>query len=204
MKTSDPALAKEFAKCVKIKDDWDKYNDTVMLSICKASANQDDAYRQAIIDTKNKTIVEAMNGDLEWASGMNWYATKHTRSDRFPGKNKLGNVLMEVRESITKAMLSPERKVEKESQPDLEEIQTVHYDDTQVITTDIDEADNANDEVSSPSATENNNANIDNTATPAEKEGKNTKPNSAGDDETKTKKGSKRTRSASGHTSSPP
>ncbi len=86
MKTSDPALAKEFGKCVKVNEDWKDYNDTVMLSICKASANQDEAYKQAIIDTKNRTIVEAMNGDLEWSSGMNWYATKHTRSDRFPGK----------------------------------------------------------------------------------------------------------------------
>ncbi len=45
MKTSDPAFAKELGKCVNVSNDWDNNNDQVLQHICKASANQDEAYR---------------------------------------------------------------------------------------------------------------------------------------------------------------
>ncbi len=132
---------------------------------------------------------------------MNWYATKHTRSDRFPGENKLGKVLMEVRESITKAMTSPEPKRENESRLDSDDIQTVPAadDNSQVITVD---GVNTENEVQVKSVTETDNTNIDNNVTPKGRDSKSIKPN--GTDDTKKKAGTKRLRSTSGHTTSPP
>ncbi len=105
MRTSDPGLAKEYGKCVRVGENWEEHSEEVMKNICRASAAQDESYLEAILSTNNKKIVEAMHSNLEWASGMSWQATSHTRHDRLPGQNKMGRILMDVRDSLQKAQL---------------------------------------------------------------------------------------------------
>ena len=63
------------------------------------AARQDDPYYDALIDNE-EYLVEAVTGEMKWSSGLNVYATTHTKKEKFPGKNLMGKVHMKVRQQL--------------------------------------------------------------------------------------------------------
>ncbi|VXB80467.1 conserved hypothetical protein [Flavobacterium sp. 9AF] len=73
----------------KIKMNWDKKKDNVMYEVIKAKFMQHEELRSLLVGTNNAIIVEHTENDAYWGDGGNG-----------KGKNKLGKILMKVREEL--------------------------------------------------------------------------------------------------------
>ena len=88
--SSSPYKAKEIGRRIKIRDDWDENKDQIM-KYALESKFRDEHLRKMLISTHNNLLIE-MNtwGDTYWG------VDKKTGI----GLNKLGNMLMELRNEI--------------------------------------------------------------------------------------------------------
>ena len=86
-----PNKAKAKGRAMPLRSDWETVKDTIMYDIVKAKFNQNEDLKQALLDTGDEELVEGNTwNDLYW--GRDLYTNK--------GKNKLGQILMKVREEI--------------------------------------------------------------------------------------------------------
>ena len=68
---------------------------------CLAKFQQNPSLRQFLLSkTQNKTIVEARSDDKFWGAGLKHDSPQIT-GDKWPGKNKLGKILMLVRDELS-------------------------------------------------------------------------------------------------------
>jgi hypothetical protein len=72
----------------------------VMTEICYHAAQQNDRYSEVLISTSGLVLIEAVRGDYTWGSGLGHDATIYTRKDKLPGANKMGSILMAVRDRV--------------------------------------------------------------------------------------------------------
>ena len=102
-----PADAKEMASRVPMEfhKDWHSVKVWVMKGILHAKADYCKQFKNALIDSGEKPLVECPS-DLFWASGLYPCDTCTTHPSFYPGINNLGRVLSQVRsELITEAVL---------------------------------------------------------------------------------------------------
>ena len=125
LKTSDPYQAKMYSKCIVTDEHWDGYCQQVMYNVCYAAAGQCQEYKDAILSTGEKTLIESIAGEYKWGSGLNSYATLHTFIEKLPGENIAGKVVMQVRETLRKATRPSPVKVPNLA---MEETFSVHSD----------------------------------------------------------------------------
>ena len=85
-----PAKAKSLgaSKEFPIRNDWDTYRDEVMRKAIKAKFEQNSNLKQLLLSTENRGLLEDTN-DAYWGQGRNK-----------KGKNRLGLLLMELRDSL--------------------------------------------------------------------------------------------------------
>lgn len=100
-KSDSPQAAKEFSKCIK-KNHWENTHYTLMTDICVAAARDNQKYKDNILKTKDRLLVEAISSQYYWGSGLNHHQSKHVRQDKLPGFNKMGVILMNVRDQLLK------------------------------------------------------------------------------------------------------
>ena len=101
--TTDPDWADKIAKspnptiCKKmggsrdhpLRKDWEEIKDDVMRLALKTKAEQHPIFLKELLSTRGRTIIEASPHDYYWGEGKNR-----------TGKNMLGILLMELRDSI--------------------------------------------------------------------------------------------------------
>lgn len=88
-----PDEAKKFGHSIIIRKDWDIIKDHVMKDIVATKFSQNTDLKQKLIDTYPNILVEGNTwGDTYWGVDI----TKPNK----PGNNKLGEILMEVREAL--------------------------------------------------------------------------------------------------------
>lgn len=92
--------AKQLSKCIIDKNPWSTENFDLMTEICLCCAEQSETYRSNIVKTENRLLVESISKQYVWSSGLTHEQTKHTRADKFPGKNQMGIILMNVRDQL--------------------------------------------------------------------------------------------------------
>lgn len=81
-------LSKKIGRSIKVRKDWDNIKDQVMLKILRAKFS-DPELRERLIETDGEELVEGNNwGDTYWGVCKG------------KGKNKLGKLLMQVRDEI--------------------------------------------------------------------------------------------------------
>ena len=104
MASEDPKVHKECGRAVVGFDDkiWSNMSFNVVFegNLAKFSQNQDLADK--LISTGEKKIVECAPYDKIWGNGLDITTTLQTSEDQWPGENRLGKVLMKVRESLLK------------------------------------------------------------------------------------------------------
>jgi len=76
---------------VEIREDWDKIKDSIMYDIVLAKFTQNEKPRKLLLSTEEKEIVENSPYDSYWGCGR----------DK-KGQNKLGKILMRVRDDLRK------------------------------------------------------------------------------------------------------
>lgn len=93
-KAKTPNAAKRLGSSRKapIRKDWEKVKESVMREVLQAKFTQNEDLRQLLLSTGTTSIVEAAPTDPYWGSGPDGR-----------GKNRLGILLMELRDKLSKA-----------------------------------------------------------------------------------------------------
>ena len=79
------------------REEWITAREGVMSSLLESKFERCSEFREVLMGSEEAIIVEATI-DSHWASGIpSVYRTEHTPPDDWPGKNKLGQLLMELR-----------------------------------------------------------------------------------------------------------
>ncbi len=88
----DAKTAKWLGRRVKLRSDWEQVKEKFMYTVCFAKFTQNSKLGEKLLSTGEKTLIEGnVWGDAEWGvcNGK--------------GKNLLGKILMQVRDTIKKS-----------------------------------------------------------------------------------------------------
>jgi len=102
VKAKSAQSAKSFGKKVDKFDDkiWDEKKEDVMRQILRAKFSQNPDARKKLLDTADKTIANADPRDNYWGIGTSATTTIAKNPSKWKGENKLGKLLMELREEL--------------------------------------------------------------------------------------------------------
>ncbi len=85
----DPAAAKRLGRQVKLRHDWEQVKEEVMYEVCRAKFTQHEDLKAKLLSTGSVQLIEGNDwSDTEWGvcNGK--------------GKNKLGKILMQLRQEF--------------------------------------------------------------------------------------------------------
>ena len=99
MSTECPVRCKQLAKPLRNSHEWKRQQDGIMKTGCQAKFEQNQYLRNFLLNTGGKQLVEARADDSYWGAGVNATDPKLV-AEKYPGKNKLGKILVEVREAL--------------------------------------------------------------------------------------------------------
>ena len=89
--TMTPAEARKTGRKVKLREDWESIKDNVMYEICKDKFTRNEHLKQKLLSTRNQELIEGNTwGDIYWGACNG------------KGQNKLGKILMKIREELSK------------------------------------------------------------------------------------------------------
>lgn len=92
-----PSQSKKLGRKILMREDWDKVKDQVMYNVCYAKFTQDETLKAKLLATGDRELVEGnCHKDRCW--GMT-YSQKY---NLWIGENRLGIVLMKLREDLRK------------------------------------------------------------------------------------------------------
>lgn len=83
--------ARKLGKTIALREDWEEVKDNIMYEIVKRKFTVNKELKQKLIDTKDEELVEG-----NWWHDTYWGVDSKTGV----GKNKLGKILMKVREEV--------------------------------------------------------------------------------------------------------
>jgi ribA/ribD-fused uncharacterized protein len=100
MNTSTGSQAKKAAEDLNEEDEcWNIIKAEVMNELIKAKIKCCEEFKNALIESGDKVLAEATS-NIYWASGLSPELTACTKPEFFPGKNVLGKILSEARQSL--------------------------------------------------------------------------------------------------------
>lgn len=83
--------ARKLGKTIALREDWEEVKDNIMYEVVKRKFTVNKELQQKLIDTKDEELVEG-----NWWHDTYWGVDSKTGI----GKNKLGKILMKVREEV--------------------------------------------------------------------------------------------------------
>lgn len=98
--------AKRFGSTVKDPNDWDTQKIEVMEEIVSEKAEQVKAFRERIEKCENNSIFAEATHDAFWGTGLDPKATEHTDPNKWPGSNKLGQIVKKVAQKYKRRLRS--------------------------------------------------------------------------------------------------
>ena len=93
LECDSPQEAKALSKCLVTDNHWGDTSFTLMYDICLEAAHQNNRYKKNILKTDDRILVEAIQSQFLWGSGVSHVQTRHIQPDHFPGQNKMGSIL---------------------------------------------------------------------------------------------------------------
>ena len=102
LKTASPKTAKTLGKKVKNfkEEEWNETKETVMKTALKAKFTQHPELLTKLRETGDRPLAEADPRSKEWGIGTSADTSKAKDPARWPGKNKLGTLLMNLRTEL--------------------------------------------------------------------------------------------------------
>lgn len=85
----DPSTAKKKGRNVKLRNDWEKVKDGIMEEIVRDKFTRNEDLRKKLLETGNAILIEG-----------NTWSDRYWGVCRDKGKNKLGKILMKIREEL--------------------------------------------------------------------------------------------------------
>lgn len=84
-----PSAAKYLGRHIELRDDWESIKDDVMLRLVTYKFTHSEGLRELLLDTEDAELIEG-----------NWWNDKYWGVCNGEGQNKLGKILMQVREKL--------------------------------------------------------------------------------------------------------
>ncbi|XWV24509.1 hypothetical protein QJ856_gp0067 [Tupanvirus deep ocean] len=100
METNNPFMIKKYGRqiCDFNPDIWDKHKFDIVTEGNRLKFGQNPALMKRLLETGNKTIVEAAHYDKVWGIGLKAEDAIKIPEAQWPGQNLLGKALMVVRD----------------------------------------------------------------------------------------------------------
>ena len=92
----NPSRSKKEGRKLNLRQDWETVKDNIMYEICKAKFSQNIDLKHKLIDTGNQYLEEGTTG---WHDNY-WGNCECDKCKNFVGQNKLGRILMRIREEL--------------------------------------------------------------------------------------------------------
>lgn len=104
MDAQNPIDQKNLGKYIKgfNQEKWNQQKDDIMLQVVKEKFTQNKNLGDILISTGTKLLAEGNPSDKYWSTGLSIFDEKIWDSQNWPGKNKLGEVLMAVRSTLVR------------------------------------------------------------------------------------------------------
>lgn len=104
MKENDPKKIKELGRKIKgfDNDKWNQYRKKIVTNGNRLKFGQNPDLMKRLLETGDMKLVEAADYDKIWGIGLNEEDARKTPEDKWPGKNKLGKILMKIRDENKK------------------------------------------------------------------------------------------------------
>lgn len=102
LKCHIPAFCKVMGRNVKgfVEEVWANVRDDMMRKVIKAKFAAASTIRTFLLATKGKILVEASQRDRYWGAGLSKFDDRILDPDQWRGENRLGDILMEERDSL--------------------------------------------------------------------------------------------------------
>ena len=102
LNTDDPVKQHQYGKKLKpSKDQWNEIRaESFMESAVKAKFQQNDQLKSELLKTGNRNLVECNAHDSFWGIGMSIHNVDALDKGKWKGLNKLGSILVKVREDL--------------------------------------------------------------------------------------------------------
>lgn len=84
----NPSQAKRLGRSVELRDDWEEVKDEIMEHVIRAKFSEPDL-QDMLIDTGDQELIEG-----------NWWGDRYWGVSKGTGLNKLGNILMKIRDEL--------------------------------------------------------------------------------------------------------
>ena len=101
LKMNDPYMVKRACKNMKETNEWKQKKEKVMKEILEAKFKQNEDLKLKLVKTGNQVLVEGTS-DKVWGSGMPIAKYKSIDPKHLPGKNLLGQMLVDLRKKLNK------------------------------------------------------------------------------------------------------
>ena len=96
--------AKRIASALPFNPIWESVKEDQMHQVITEKLKQCEDFAQALKDTGTKVIAEAVPGDFFWSAGLHKDDILVVKKNSWPGRNKMGKILTELRSKIAKDM----------------------------------------------------------------------------------------------------
>ena len=99
---NNPVLQKKLAKSIKnvVEENWAQVKENYMYKSLKAKFTQNILLKNVLLETNNNVLVEGNPNDNYWSAGLSVYSRDIWKSSLWPGKNRLGKLLEEIRSEL--------------------------------------------------------------------------------------------------------
>ena len=84
---------------------WGEQRYAVMKKVLTAKAKCSRVFREELLKSDDNLWVECSQTDDYWGSGLSYYMTETTHPKHYPGANKLGELLGEIRASLREVLV---------------------------------------------------------------------------------------------------
>lgn len=106
LKSKNALESKRIGKGIEVKARWDRTKDEVMKRILEAKFKTNPLLANKLVDTGNKTLVEATI-DTYWGAQAT-FNSKSVKTGTWKGANRLGIILMEIRDDLRRDLPYPQ------------------------------------------------------------------------------------------------
>jgi ribA/ribD-fused uncharacterized protein len=104
LRMSNPSMMKTLCHGSRLpafnSDVWEMVSEKVMATACAAKFRQNDNLRKCLLETGSALMVEAAPRDFTWGVGLSLDDERLLDRTKWKGKNRLGNLLTQLREEI--------------------------------------------------------------------------------------------------------
>ena len=105
--------AKRLSSSLPYNPNWELVKEDQMAQVLEAKAKGSPEFCDTLIQSSSNILVEAVQGDLFWSSGLNKEQVLRVKKNSWPGKNRMGKLLTDLRAKIVKESSSKGRSMRK-------------------------------------------------------------------------------------------